>query len=137
MLSMNAYPQATLDACRARLDAQVAAYRDVVADADRGAVATFEPAFFNGLVVQLEHTFVHRMRGMEKKDGNPLNEVRLLAQGLVDGDGTLPEEKGIRLKPETSVLGLGAGDPILLSEDDFARLLDAFLADLEAKYVTG
>ena len=63
-----------------------------------------------------------------------MNEVRVLCSSLLNGDGVLVADKTIKLAPATSVLGLAAGDPIALREDDFVRLCDAFFAGLEASY---
>jgi hypothetical protein len=138
MLAANHYDKAYIDGCRARIDAQVAAFRDVV-EAGSGpelgaAVEAFEPRLFNVLVLQLDYSFVHRTRKMEGKDGNPLNEVRVVCNSLLNGDGVLVADPTIRLDPATSVLGLEVGGPIALRDDDFARLCDAFFARLEATF---
>ena len=52
--------------------------------AGRAAVDAFVPRFFNGLVLQLDYSFVHRTRNLEGKDGNPLNEVRVLCSSLFE-----------------------------------------------------
>jgi len=88
--------------------------------------------------------FVHRFTGIEGKDGNPLNEVRILCNSLLLNRGKLQVDKlpgwpnsassGIRLPPEKSVLGLKAGDEVRLSEGDFGRLSKAFFAELEKKF---
>ena len=64
-----------------------------------------------------------------------MNEVRLLAQSIMNNDGVLAADKQIRLKPESSVLGYEVGDPIRLDEDDFERLSEAFFAGIERAYV--
>jgi hypothetical protein len=138
MLAVNRYDQTYIDGCRARIDAQVAAYRDM-AMAARGpklgaAIEALEPRFFNALVLQLDYSFVHRTRNMEGKDGNAMNEVRVVCNSLLHGDGTLLADKTVKLDPATSVLGLAPGDPIALDEGDFARLCDAFFERLEASY---
>ncbi|MGZ5317213.1 MAG: hypothetical protein ACXWZD_02205 [Actinomycetota bacterium] len=138
MLAVNHYDKAYIDGCRARIDAKVAAFRDVV-KAGSGpklgaAIEAFEPRFFNALVLQLDYSFVHRTRNLEGKDGNAMNEVRVLCSSLLNGDGVLVADKTIKLTPATSVLGLAAGDPIELREEDFVRLCDAFFARLEASY---
>jgi hypothetical protein len=55
-------------------------------------------------------------------------------QLAVDGDGVLVADPTIRLDPATSILGLEAGSPIALGEDDFVRLCSAFFSRLEATY---
>ncbi|MEP6953523.1 MAG: hypothetical protein ABI950_05610 [Solirubrobacteraceae bacterium] len=90
--------------------------------------------FFNALVLELELSFVHRVRNREGKDGNPLNEVRLLSASLLENGAVPGDGKAMKVKPETSVLGLAEGDEIALTRDDFTRLATAFFAEIEKKY---
>lgn len=90
--------------------------------------------YFNNLVIALDSSFVHRSRTLEGKDGNPLNEVRLLVNVLVASDGVFTAEKAIKFKPEQSILGLAYGDEIAIREGDFERLAAAFFAEIEAKF---
>ncbi|WP_344649842.1 hypothetical protein [Cryptosporangium japonicum] len=129
---MNRYPQEYVDACRREITAQVDAFRTL---GSAPTVHDFEPMFFNNLLLRLEHHFVHRTRTLEKKDGNPLNEVRVVAMSLLSNGGVMGTDKAIRLDPATSVLKLRVGDPIALREADFLALSAAFFADLEAKFV--
>jgi hypothetical protein len=39
------------------------------------------------MVLGLDHYFLHRVRKLEGKDGNPLNEVRVICDSLTDNDG--------------------------------------------------
>ncbi len=136
MLGIKSYPQDYVDACRGRVASQVAAYRDVAATTGDGeALATFEPAFFNNMAIVLDAYFTHRLRTVEGKDGNPLNEVRVIAGSLMAGGGALTPDKSIKLRPETSVLGLAPGDEIALDEATFGALADAFFAEIEKKFV--
>ena len=111
---------------------------DLAAASAKGAAKTaleaFEPLFFNNLVLVLDESFVHRLRGVEGKDGNAMNEVRLLVTSLLSNDGCLVADKQIKLKPETSVLGLAVGDPIAIREADFVKLADAYFAAIEASF---
>lgn len=138
MLGIKHYPQDHVDACRTALDAQVAAYHDLVAVVDRpkgdDAVDAFAPGYFNNLVIVLDAWFTHRLRTVEGKDGNPLNEVRALCTSLWHHGGTFTVDKGVKLRPETSVLGLHPGDPVALTEADFTRLAAAFLTEIEARF---
>ena len=84
MLSMDKYPQEYIDECRANVDAAVSAYENLATTAKAqhdapldAALESFEPFFYNNMVVVLEGYFVHRARAIERKDGNPLNEVRV------------------------------------------------------------
>jgi hypothetical protein len=169
MLCINGYPQDYIDECRTRVDAQLAAYRNLVttaraqaagqlasqiADADidpeegesqgtndynhnplAAAIRTFEPVFFNNLVLMLDSLFVHRSRMLELKDGNPLNEVRLICQSLLTNNAKLSADKTIKLNPDKSILKHRVGDEIRLAEADFVRLSQAFFAEIERKFL--
>jgi len=128
MLAISSYPRDYVDSTRAGIDARVAAFRKL------GDTGEFETVFFNDLVLVLEFAFVHRVRNAEGKDGNALNEVRLLATSLLGNGGRLVADKQIKLKPETSILGYAAGDEIAVREDSFARLADAFFAAIAERY---
>ena len=94
----------------------------------------FERQFFNHMILALDHYFVHRSRTIEGKDGNPLNEVRMLCDAIMENGGRMSANKTIRYKPETSILKFKIGDEIRLNADDFARLSAAFLDEIEKKY---
>ena len=144
MLSVNHYDRAFVDGCRTRVDAQVDAFRDLIAaarDLDPNgdgrlgpAIATFEPMFFNNLVLVLDDSFLHRSRQMEGKDGNPLNEVRVLCNSLLNNGGVVAADKQIKLDPATSVLKYAVGDEIALSEGGFVQLAKDFFAEIERRY---
>ncbi len=142
MLGVKNYTQAYIDDCRERIDADVAAYRDVVTAATKGGagdkvLATFEARYFNDMVVLLDALFVHRLRTVEGKDGNPMNEVRVLTNSLLNEHGVMTPEKSIKLVPEKSVLGLAFGDEIKLTEDAFMRLSRAYFTEIAAKFADG
>jgi hypothetical protein len=128
MLAKTSFPRDYLESTRAAIDARVAAFRKL------GDVGDFETVYFNDLVLVLELAFVHRLRNAEGKDGNALNEVRLLAVSLLTNGGRLVADKQVKLRPETSVLGYAAGDEIAVREDGFLRLADAFFAEIAARY---
>ena len=50
----------------------------------------FEQRFFNDQVLILDNMFVRRLTGIEGKDGNPLNEVRVLCNSILLNQGKLP-----------------------------------------------
>lgn len=138
------YPRAYVDGCRARLRTQLTAYHQAAnaarqpgepkppADTPFGHL---EPVFFNNLLVVLDTWFVRRDRGIEGRDGNPLNEVRLLRRSLTENDERLVRDRTVHLDPETSVLGHRPGDPVRLTEEQFAELAEAFLEEVEKRYV--
>lgn len=145
MLCVNNYSREYVAACRADIDRQVAAYRRLTAagagpegsasEEFAAAQAEFEPVFFNSLVQVLEGCFMHRSRTLEGKDGNAMNEVRLLSASMTGNGGKLVADKQIKLKPDTSVLGYAVGDRIALTEADFTRLAKAFFTAVEARFV--
>ena len=141
MLGMKKYPKDYIAACRARVDADLRAYRKQVG---KSPSREFEARFFNDQVLLLDHMFVHRLTGIEGKDGNPLNEVRVLCNSILLNGGKVQVDKlpgwpnsagaGLELPPETSVLKLHAGEEIALSEADFVRLSRAFFVEIEKRY---
>jgi hypothetical protein len=135
MLGVSEYPKQYIDQCRADMRSQLAAYRKLkkAVDGD-AALGTFEPLFFNNLVLVLDAYFVHRLRTKELKDGNPANEVRVLCSSILQNGAKLAADKTIKVKPETSVLGYEVGDDIRLDEKRFARLADAYFAEIEKKF---
>jgi len=142
MLSVNKYTREYIAGCRAKMEAQLAAYETLIAASGKGgavgsasAIDAFEPLFFNNMVVVLDSYFVHRSRTLELKDGNPLNEVRMLCHSILQNDGVLAADKTIRFKAEKSVLKIQVGGEIKLTESDFVHLFRAFFAEIEAKFV--
>jgi hypothetical protein len=131
-------PAAYVQACRDEIAAQMRAYRDLVGAASKAsgmslaridaALAAFEPAFFNNLLIALEARFAQRPPAVAGSEGGPLDEVRLLAASLTDNGGVLAHDGTIAYRPERSVLGIDIGERIALNADDFEALCDAFLA---------
>jgi hypothetical protein len=144
MLSVSAYPQSYIDEARARIAGQVAVFGGLSSvvraepRAARGRVGSaldaLEPEYFANLVIALDSHFVHRSRGQERKDGNAMNEVRVLVSSIQYHDSILTSEKGIRLDPARSVLGIEYGDRIRIDAEGFERLAGAFFEALEATY---
>ena len=138
MLGVKTYPQDYIDTCRARVATQVARFRALAAPAyNAGLVkelAPFSHEYFNNMVIVLDAHFVHRLRGVEGKDGNPLNEVRMLANSFMANDTVLTADKTIKYDPAKAVLGLPVGEPVRLTEVQFVELAEAFFAELERKF---
>ena len=135
MLGVSQYSQDHVDRCRRRIEADVTAFSSLATPAGASEEqAGHEAAFFNNMVLALDHYFLHRVRKLEGKDGNPLNEVRVLCDSLTDNDGVVAANTTIRTKPGESVLGLEVGDEIRLTEHGFRRLAERFLAEIESRY---
>jgi len=141
---MKEYDGDYIDACRSRVETQTAMFREVAqaardhGDADvsglEGALESLESEYFNNMLLVLEGYFVHRLRGVEGKDGNALNEVRVLARSLMENGGTVMEDAQIALDPERSVLGLRVGEPVRLTLQQYTRLSNAFFRELERRF---
>jgi hypothetical protein len=134
MLSTTKYGQDYIDGCRDKVAASVAAYKRVATAAKGKPAEAFEPLFFNTMVIVLDAYFTHRARNLEGKDGNPMNEVRVLCNSLMTNDGRLLADKQIKLAPATSQLQYAVGDEIKVTGADFARLSKAYFAAIESTY---
>jgi hypothetical protein len=155
MLGMKTYTRDYIAACRARVDADLAAYRKLAAAAKKqpagdkklsSAIEAFESTFFNNMVLVLDEMFVHRLRTVEGKDGNALYEVRVLCNSILNNNNIMTADNvgamtafaglnTIKLSPTNSVLKYQVGDEIKLTEADFAALSRAFFAEIERKYL--
>ena len=122
---------------RAEIAAQIQSYRDLVGAASKAsgmslvridaALAAFEPAFFNNLLVALDARFAARTIA-----AGPGAEVRLLAASLLDHGGVLHARDGVPHDADESVLRIDIGERIALNADDFEALCAAFLAAVES-----
>jgi hypothetical protein len=143
MLGRKDYTREELEQGKKAVKQQLSAYKKLVNAIDGGAgnpavapaLKEFETLLFNNMVLVLDRYFVHRLRSSTGKDGNPLNEVELLSDSLMNNRGELRGNNVIKYKPEQSVLKLELGDTISLSATDFERLAKAFLADIDSKFV--
>ena len=131
----------SVQACRDEIAAQIRAYRDLVGAASKAsgmslvridaALAVFEPAFFNNLLVALDARFRPHLR---KVGSSAIAEVRLLADSLLARGGVLTADPTIPYDAEGSVLRLDFGDRIVLNADDLEALGEAFLAEVEKAF---
>jgi hypothetical protein len=142
MLGRKNYTPEELDQARNAIGQQLRAYKQlahaVAATGDEkasAALVAFEPLFVSNMTLALDRYFVHRLRVVTGKNGNPLNEVELLADSVMNNNGALRGSNVIKFVPDESVTKLKAGDTIRLSAADFERLSTAFLADIERKFV--
>jgi hypothetical protein len=128
MLGMRTYTKKYIAACRSKVEKDISTYRSANAKA-------LEVAFFNDMVVVLDHLFVHRLRTVEGKDGNPLNEVRLLSDSMMNNNNKVIMDKTIKYDPTRSILKYEAGGEIQLNETDFLLLSKAFFAEIESRFL--
>jgi len=142
MLYINNYRQEYIDNCRARVDTQFIAYQTVVAASKNQsvinldtAIKALDPHFYSNMVLALESYFVHRARAIEKKDGNPLNEVRMLCNSTINNNSILCMDKTIKYDPAKAILKYRIGDEIKLNEAEFIRFASAFFSEIESKYL--
>lgn len=144
MLSVNQYKQSYIDECRSRVKAQLIAYKNMAYSVKNqnavnthieSAMDSFEPVFFNNMVLVLDNYFSHRSRNLELKDGNPLNEVSLLSHSMLNNKNRFTIDKTIHYSPDKSVLKYKEGDEIRLREADFLKLFKAFFEEIENKYL--
>jgi hypothetical protein len=129
MLGRKDYTAEELDHARTAVAQQLAAYHKAKGPAG------FEALYFNNMTVVLDRYFVHRVRAVTGKDANPLNEVELIVESLMNNDGVLQGSSVLKYVAEQSVTQLKIGDRIQLTADQFERLSAAFLAELEQKFV--
>lgn len=145
MLGRKNYTQEEIDHAKAAIEQQLAASKELVkavaapsTDAKlAAALESFQTFFFNNMALVLDRYFVHRLAGpkYEGKDGNPLNEVRVICDSLITNDGVMRSDTQIKLSPDRSVVALSVGDPIRLTAADFDRLSTAFFAELERRFL--
>ena len=127
MLGRNSFTAAEIAAARADVAGQLATFRAVPPGPERDAL---EPRFASAVLLALDRRFVHRTRGLAGKKGTPLNELELVAEGLM-GAGQLPGSTVVRYDAATAVLGLAVGAEIAPSADDVDALAAAVFAELE------
>ena len=129
MLGMRTYPKKYISDCSLKVEADLSAYRALAAG---GKVSeAFEVTFFNNMILVLEHLFVHRLRGVEGKDGNALNEVRMLSDSMMNNNNKMETDKTIKYDSAQSILKVEVGDEIKMYEAGFLLLYKAFFTEIE------
>lgn len=134
MLARTSYDPSQVATCRAIFAEMQDSWRGLAARSAAAARAEAEVRVFNQMVVALDGWFAHRQRSMEGRDSNPLREVRLLALGITAHRATFPPDSTTKWCAEASISGLAPGDAIAISEALFARLCDAFLTAITARF---
>lgn len=128
MLGVNRYERAYVATCASQIGALVAQYKKLKSS------EAFEQVFLQHAVLALDHYFMHRLRGQEGKDGNPLNEVRMISDSIMEHGGRFTANKTIKYDPAKSVLKLKIGEPVVLNVAGFEKLAKAILGEIEAKF---
>ena len=142
MLGMKNYTK-NIDECRSKVDVELSAYDKLDAAAKSHpasvqAFETFEATFFNNMVLMLDYFFVHRLSDIDGKDGNPLNEVKILCNSMLNNNNIMTADNvgkiaafaglnAVKLEPTKSVLKYRAGDEFTLNEADFFAPIQGFL----------
>ena len=142
MLGRKDYTKEELNHARESIDEELKAYKRlakaVAATSDKkaqAALAAYEPIMAKNMVLALDRPFVHRLRMGTGKDCNPLNEVELLVESLINSDGVLRGNNVIKYSADEAVLHLDTGDRIELNAAQFEELADAFLDEIRARFV--
>ncbi len=144
MLSIDNYPQEYINECHAKIDEQLSTYKDLITIARMqcgaseamldNAIESFESSFFNNMLLALDNYFSNRNRMLEMKDGNPLNEFRMLCDSIRNNGNILMEDISINYQPDNSLLKYRIGDEIKLNDTDFFRVYTAFFKEIENKF---
>jgi len=131
MLAVSSYKPDYVRACHEKLAAQLAAFRALPAGKPKDAFAT---GYFNAMVLVLDSYFLHRQRSNEGKEGGPLNELRMLSDGIKENGAVLARNTTIKYDPAKSVTGIAIGAAISLDGESFEALSDAVFGDVLSRY---
>ena len=129
MPDRNSYTSDEVESCRDACDALLAAWA-----ANDIEDTTLEGMVFGQAVVVLHTWFGHRELALEGDDGNPMNEVRVIADSIVDNDAVLRVAGPITWVAERTVLRLAVGDDVEVTANGFERLAAAYIAAIESTY---
>lgn len=143
MLGRKDYTQEEFDHARSAVEMQLAAYKkfvgvrtsETIDKTAQSALGDFEGLFFNNMTLVLDRHFVHRLRTMAGKDGNPLHEVEMICDSVMNNAGILRGNNVVKYIPDQSVVKLNIGDRICLTAEEFERLSAAFFAESEHRFL--
>lgn len=148
MHSIKSYSRQYVDDCCLKIEYQIAVFKKFITESvnQKSAAGTppdsrflrtlqsFETIFFNNMIVVLDSCFHQRNRKQEGRDGNPLNEIRLLAISLLYHKERMWFDKNLGLNPATSILKYPEGALIRVRENDFLTICRAFVAEIRCKF---
>ena len=129
MQSVKKYSREYINECKRKIKADADEFQKI-----KAATPSFENIYFRNLILVLEQMFVHRMRGEEGKDGNPLNEVRILSNSILTNNCRLESDNTIRYHLDKSILRIDIGGVININAKDFGRLAKAYFEEIEKKF---
>jgi hypothetical protein len=131
MLAVSSYKPDYVQTCHANIAAQLDQFRALPAGKPKDA---FAAGYFNAMLLVLDSYFLHRQRSNEGKNGGPLNELRMLCDGIKDNAGVMGKSTTIKYRPEKSITGTAPGETIRLDAERFEALADAVFGDVLARY---
>jgi hypothetical protein len=134
MLAQKTYPTDHIDRCRTAMSERIAAYQAALENTKVPQRAAFEKLYCRDVVVLLDAWFMHRTRAVEGKDGNPANEVRMLAASIIHHDNVLVADPTIRYRASDSVTGLAIGDEINITMEQVGQLATAYLETIGERF---
>lgn len=139
MLGRKTYTAEEIAGARRAVDQQLAAYRRLAtAAADdpdvNDALDGFESLYFNNMLIVLDRYFIHRIRPVTGKDSNPLNEVELFSDSLMNNNGVLRTGTVVKYVQAQTIVKQAVGEEIRLTEATFDSLATAFLAEVERRF---
>ena len=88
----------------------------------------------NHLALALDRYFLHRQRSVEGRDGNPLNELRMISDSVAECGGVLSPDATIDYRPEESVLGLSLGTQLALEREHLAKLAKSVFNEIRIRF---
>ena len=128
MLGRSTYSEAYVQAVRARFGRVLKAF-----DKAKPAEPFASEALLD-MVLGLEVAFVHRLRMQEGKDGNPLNELRMIVTSILEHDGVMTRDNTVKWDAAKSISGLAIGDTIALGRKQVQALAEAVFEEIGKKY---
>ena len=123
MLAVKTYSRAYVDAAERSFSALLEALPE-----DSSA------AVCNHLVLALDRYFWHRKRSVEGGDSNPLNELRMISDGVAECGGVLMADDTIDYSPDESVLGIALGSELALTRADLEKLAKSVFVELRYRF---
>ena len=123
MLAVKTYSRAYIDAAEKRFLA-------VLETLDENT----PPPVCNHLAMALDRYFLHRKRSGEGGDGNALNELRMIADGVAECGGVMTRDATIDYRQDESVLGIAIGSELALKPSDLEKLAKPVFAEIRKRF---